>query len=99
MTDFTPLYARHAQAVINLRSAQAAERAARAMVQPAEGHPHRNHFHVRIYCSRADRERGCEDTGPIWAHEKKTYKYGGPERYDPALTEAFLARPFFFVHG
>ena len=29
MTDFTPLYARHAQAVINLRSAQASERAAR----------------------------------------------------------------------
>jgi penicillin-insensitive murein endopeptidase len=81
------------------RPAWLIEYARQVMKQPSLAAPHDDHFHVRIYCSRADRERGCEDTGPIWAHEKKTYKYGGPERYDPALTDAFLARPFFFVHG
>ncbi len=40
-------------------------RAARAMVQPARGHPHRNHFHVRIYCSPSDGAR-CEDRAPYW---------------------------------
>ena len=39
------------------------QRAERAMVQPAGNHPHDNHFHVRIYCSPADRP-ACEDRGP-----------------------------------
>ncbi|MEM1417191.1 MAG: penicillin-insensitive murein endopeptidase [Myxococcota bacterium] len=38
-------------------------RAERAMVQPARGHPHRNHFHVRIYCPPASRP-ACRDRGP-----------------------------------
>ncbi len=37
-----------------------------AMVQPAGGHPHRNHFHVRIYCAPADRP-ACEDRSPFHA--------------------------------
>ncbi|HET6585792.1 MAG TPA: penicillin-insensitive murein endopeptidase [Nannocystaceae bacterium] len=53
------------------------------MNQPKDAPPHDNHFHVRIYCSRADRFHGCEERGVIWQHEKKTFKYGGPERYDP----------------
>ncbi|EDM80704.1 penicillin-insensitive murein endopeptidase [Plesiocystis pacifica SIR-1] len=69
------------------------------MRQPGASAPHDDHFHVRVYCSRADRALGCEDTGPIWQHEKKTYKYAGPERYDPNLTRALLARPMFFFHG
>ena len=36
------------------------------MVQPSHGHPHRNHFHVRIYCPPADRPR-CEDREPFHA--------------------------------
>jgi len=43
-------------------------RAERALVQPAEGHPHRNHFHVRIYCG-ARSGGGCRDRAPFhpWA--------------------------------
>jgi len=41
-------------------------RAEAAMVQPASGHPHDNHFHVRIYCSPGDRPR-CRDRAPFHA--------------------------------
>lgn len=40
-------------------------RAKVALVQPASGHPHRNHFHVRIYCAPADRAV-CKDRAPFW---------------------------------
>lgn len=40
-------------------------RARTAMLQPDHGHPHRNHFHVRIYCSPDDRPN-CKDQGPFW---------------------------------
>ncbi len=48
---------RHAPAVV-------IERAARAMVQPARGHRHANHFHVRIYCSPSARP-ACRDRPPL----------------------------------
>jgi penicillin-insensitive murein DD-endopeptidase len=41
------------------------ERAKAAMVQPGRGHPHRNHFHVRIYCAPSDQAL-CHDRGPFW---------------------------------
>lgn len=41
------------------------DRAAMVLVQPAHGHPHRNHFHVRIYCPPADRP-ACRDRSPYW---------------------------------
>ncbi|MBN8612819.1 MAG: penicillin-insensitive murein endopeptidase [Deltaproteobacteria bacterium] len=41
-------------------------RAEAVMVQPAHGHPHRNHFHVRIYCPPGDRP-ACEDREPYHA--------------------------------
>ncbi|MGB0680483.1 MAG: penicillin-insensitive murein endopeptidase, partial [Polyangiales bacterium] len=41
------------------------ERAAQVMVQPAQGHPHRNHFHVRIYCPPSDRP-ACKDRAPFY---------------------------------
>ena len=75
------------------------EYARTVMKQPSPRAPHDDHFHVRLYCSRADRELGCVDTGPVWQHEKKTYKYAGPERYEPSLTKALLSRPLFFLHG
>ncbi len=71
---------------------------ARAVVrQPGDSIPHDDHFHIRIYCTRADRFHGCEDTGPVWQHEKKRFKYTGPERYDPWLWRVAMlpvARPF-----
>lgn len=75
------------------------EYARQVMKQPSQKAPHDDHFHVRLYCSRTDRELGCEDTGPIWQHEKKTYKYAGPERYEPELTRALMVRPMFFLNG
>jgi penicillin-insensitive murein endopeptidase len=41
------------------------DRVRAAVVQPAHGNPHRNHFHVRIYCAPAD-HGACKDQGPIW---------------------------------
>jgi penicillin-insensitive murein endopeptidase len=40
-------------------------RAKTVMAQPTEGHPHRNHFHVRIYCAPADRP-SCKDRAPYY---------------------------------
>ncbi|MEM9071629.1 MAG: penicillin-insensitive murein endopeptidase [Myxococcota bacterium] len=40
------------------------DRAARALVQPATGHRHANHFHVRIYCSPSARP-ACRDRAPF----------------------------------
>jgi penicillin-insensitive murein DD-endopeptidase len=65
--------------------------AEQVMQQPGDSLPHDDHMHVRIYCSRADRFHGCEDQGVIWQHEKKTYKYHGPERYDPVLWRQLAA--------
>ncbi len=61
------------------------------MRQPADSRPHDDHMHIRVYCSRGDRFHGCEDRGPIWQHEKKRYKYHGPERYDPVLWRQLAA--------
>lgn len=61
------------------------------MSQPGDALPHDDHMHIRIYCARTDRLFGCEDRGPVWQHEKKTYKYGGPERYDPVLWRQLAA--------
>ncbi len=47
-------------------SARALARAEQVMIQPTHGHPHRNHFHMRIYCPPADRP-ACEDREPFHA--------------------------------
>ncbi len=47
-------------------SARAIHRAETVLIQPSHGHPHRNHFHVRIYCAPADRP-ACEDREPFHA--------------------------------
>lgn len=65
--------------------------------QPGDSAPHDDHFHVRVYCSRSDRFRGCLDRGAIWQHEKKTFKYFGPERYDPVAWRIFLAPRRMFL--
>ncbi len=46
-------------------SASVLERAELLLVQPAHGNPHRNHFHVRVYCDPSDRPQ-CEDRAPFW---------------------------------
>jgi penicillin-insensitive murein endopeptidase len=57
------------------------ERAATVMVQPTHGHPHRNHFHVRIYCAPADRP-SCRDRAPYWP-----WYPGTPPIEEPAASE------------
>ncbi len=63
------------------------------MRQPGDSAPHDDHFHVRVYCTRTDRFHGCQDNGPVWQHEKKAFKYAGPERYDPVAWRLFLGPP------
>lgn len=41
------------------------ERAETLLMQPGRGHPHRNHFHIRVYCDPSDRPR-CLDREPYW---------------------------------
>jgi penicillin-insensitive murein endopeptidase len=43
------------------------ERAATVMAQPRDSSPHDDHYHVRVYCSRNDRVRGCLDAPPFHA--------------------------------
>jgi len=65
-------------------SGRVLERMEAAMVQPAGGHPHRNHFHVRIYCAPADRP-ACEDRSPFHAWypgtppASRASLFGGPD--------------------
>jgi penicillin-insensitive murein endopeptidase len=91
------LMVRHAEKA--KRPSWVIEYARRVMSQPGRSAPHDDHFHVRIYCPRGDRALGCQDTGPVWHHEKKTYKYAGPERYDPALWRTVFALPLFLPIG
>lgn len=69
------------------------EYAQAVMYDPPDAPTHSDHFHVRIYCPRDDRFHGCVDRGPVWQHEKKTFKYGGPERYDPIARRSLAALP------
>jgi len=68
------------------------EHARVVMNEPKDAPPHDNHFHVRVYCSRSDRFHGCDERGIVWQHEKKTFKYGGPERYDPVTWRRRVGR-------
>jgi penicillin-insensitive murein endopeptidase len=78
----------------------AIEYARLVMRQPGgRAEPHDDHFHVRVYCSREDRSRGCEDRQPIWQHEKKAWKYAGPERYEPGLWQFARVGIVFLPRG
>ena len=41
--------------------------------QPEHSAPHHDHFHVRLYCSPADREVGCRDDGELWVKKDSTH--------------------------
>ena len=41
-------------------------RAKKVLAEPGNSSPHADHFHVRIYCSSADKKAGCRDGGPRW---------------------------------
>jgi len=42
------------------------ERAAKVMQQPGDSSPHADHFHLRVYCSAAERLQGCIDAPPFY---------------------------------
>jgi len=67
------------------------EYARTVLYDPPDAPTHSDHFHVRIYCPRGDRFHGCVDKGVVWQHEKKSHKYGGPERYDPIAWRSVAA--------
>jgi penicillin-insensitive murein endopeptidase len=69
------------------------------MNQPGDAPPHDDHFHVRIYCPRGDRFYGCRERGVVWRHEKKSFKYAGPERYDPVIWRLLSAATIFLRPG
>jgi penicillin-insensitive murein DD-endopeptidase len=45
--------------------------------QPIDSAPHDDHLHVRILCSRRDRQLGCQDAGDV-SWRKKGWKYPRP---------------------
>ncbi len=49
-------------------SADVLDRVGRALLAPTRGRtsPHRDHFHVRIYCDPTDATEGCIDKPPFW---------------------------------
>lgn len=73
------------------------EYARTVMYDPPDAPTHSDHFHLRIYCPRDDRFHGCVDRGVVWQHEKKSFKYGGPERYDPIALQSLAAMPALAV--
>jgi penicillin-insensitive murein endopeptidase len=63
-------------------------RAAYVLQQPENARPHDDHFHVRIYCSEAERAAGCRDVGPRWPWLRPGIEAVGGEA--PALDDAAL---------
>lgn len=43
------------------------ERAEQVLWQPTDSTPHKDHLHLRIYCSKEDLLEGCLNSGPVWA--------------------------------
>lgn len=58
------------------------ERAQRVIMSPNTRHPHRNHFHVRVYCPRDDIP-GCRDRGPFWEWLPEEHPFSGLKPGDP----------------
>lgn len=64
------------------------ERAARVLIRPRRGrHPHRNHFHVRIYCPET--HEACRDRGRLWdwVAQSRARRAPDPELSAGAQTE------------
>jgi hypothetical protein len=46
--------------------AELVERAEHVLNRPGNSSMHHDHFHVRLYCARHERMKGCLNYGPIW---------------------------------
>lgn len=68
-------------------------RASTLMHQPSDSLSHMDHYHIRIYCSLADRRMGCIDRGPErWFKKDLKYTDEPPRNVDvpPALANLKL---------
>ena len=50
---------------LEMTRAKAQEAVRIALKQPGDSARHDDHMHVRVYCSKSDREFGCVDMGPM----------------------------------
>jgi len=55
-----------AYAIANEPDPRAIYRATWVLHQPSSGHPHHDHFHVRMGCTPEERAAGCWQRGPVW---------------------------------
>jgi penicillin-insensitive murein DD-endopeptidase len=63
------------------------------MHQPSDSQSHMDHYHIRIYCSLADRRMGCIDRGPErWFKKDLKYTDEPPRKVEvpPALANLKL---------
>lgn len=59
--------------------------------QPSDSACHDDHFHVRLYCSKADRMIGCRDRGPLrWTKKDRKYRDQPRVAAMPAAVEQLL---------
>jgi len=47
-------------------SAELIARATKVLKQPSDSSPHRDHFHIRLYCDLTEVLEGCRNTGATW---------------------------------
>lgn len=64
-------------------------RASWVLHQPSRGHPHDDHFHIRVGCDPREQMAGCRNRGPIWSWFRSRVEK--PPEAQPALTDDSLA--------
>jgi penicillin-insensitive murein endopeptidase len=83
-----------AYAIANEPDPRAIVRASWVLHQPSRGHPHHDHFHVRVGCTPEEMAHGCLSSGPIWPWQRgegEKPAVGEPTPLDDdALVEALL---------
>jgi penicillin-insensitive murein endopeptidase len=83
-----------AYAIANEPDPRAIVRASWVLHQPSRGHPHHDHFHVRVGCTPEEMAHGCWSQGPIWPWQRgedEKPALGEPAPLDDdALVEALL---------
>lgn len=68
-------------------------RAAHVLHQPSNARAHRDHFHVRVLCTVAERSLGCRDDAPLWPWLRTRIEKPDPvepERADDATLVEWL---------
>jgi hypothetical protein len=77
------------------RASQAVLRATWVLHQPSRADAHDDHFHLRVGCSRAERQLGCREQAPHWPWLNDAARKEGSEARSPAsdarLVEWLLA--------